>query len=417
MALKNRFLSKLFYNKKFVIAFSLISAFLLWLIVTLVENPERQITFSNINITMSMNDQASESGLEVISTSNTTANVTVSGPSYVLSTLTANDISVIAQLNEINESGEFPINLNATCAKSGEIEIVAVSPSKISAVFDYRDTKQFALEVLADGVTCSDNTLTRGNPVVSNAEDATLSITGPRNELLKIARVVAKTDVVEAIAVSKSYDAGIVLYDAESNVIDPALFTFSTDRVNITVPILLERTLPLKASFINVPKAYSEKPINHTISVDKLTVLGPQSVVSEMEYISLSAIDFDTISTQKNTFEVAIELPNGVKCADNVTTVSVSIDTANYMQKTVNIDNFKFDNVPAGLKATAGTVKNVVICGPRNVVSKIKEGNLFATADLSGKTAGKYTVLVRIVANDDSAVWQVGSYEVSVTIQ
>ena len=136
-----------------------------------------------------------------------------------------------------------------------------------------------------------------------------------------------------------------------------------------------------------------------------------------MEYISLSAIDFDTISTQKNTFEVAIELPNGVKCADNVTTVSVSIDTANYMQKTVNIDNFKFDNVPAGLKATAGTVKNVVICGPRNVVSKIKEGNLFATADLSGKTAGKYTVLVRIVANDDSAVWQVGSYEVSVTIQ
>ena len=86
MALKNRFLSKLFYNKKFVIAFSLISAFLLWLIVTLVENPERQITFSNINITMSMNDQASESGLEVISTSNTTANVTVSGPSYVLST-------------------------------------------------------------------------------------------------------------------------------------------------------------------------------------------------------------------------------------------------------------------------------------------------------------------------------------------
>ena len=42
---------------------------------------------------------------------------------------------------------------------------------------------------------------------------------------------------------------------------------------------------------------------------------------------------------------------------------------------------------------------------------------MFVTADLSGKTAGKYTVLVRIVANDDSAVWQVGSYEVSVTIQ
>ena len=417
MTFKKDFFKNLFYNKKFVIAFSVIVAFLFWLIVTLVENPEREITFSNINISMSMNDQASESGLEIISSSNTTANVTVSGPSYVLATLSVNDIAVIAQLDDITEAGEQQISLTANCTKVGDIKIVGVSPAKVTAVFDYRDTKDFVVEVIADGVTSSDKRLTRGTPVVSNAVDSSVEITGPRKELEKIAKVVAITDASEAISVTKSYDARIVLYDADGNKIDTKNFVLSSDTIKITVPILLEKTLPVKAAFKNTPDAYLKTPISHTVSINEITVLGPESTVSEMEFIALSAIDFDTISAGNKTFTVTLDLPNGVKCVDNVENVSVEITATSITDRTLNVNEIKFINLGEGLKASAGTIKNVKISGPRNMVRNIKSSELFATADLAGKAAGKHTVVVRIGAENGKNIWQVGTYEVLVTIE
>ena len=62
-------------------------------------------------------------------------------------------------------------------------------------------------------------------------------------------------------------------------------------------------------------------------------------------------------------------------------------------------------------------IRNVKICGPKDDIENITAGELYAVADLSGKSAGTYTVDVIIKSDDYDKVWQVGSYSVAVNIK
>ena len=79
--LMNNFsLRKLLYNRKFTIPFSIFIAFVFWLIITTNQNPIRQQTFSDVPITINLeNTVAGENGMDIVSDiSNQKFSVTVS---------------------------------------------------------------------------------------------------------------------------------------------------------------------------------------------------------------------------------------------------------------------------------------------------------------------------------------------------
>lgn len=416
MAVKKDFLRKLFLNNRFVLAFSIVVAFLFWLVITITENPIRDTTFSNITISVTAEGTAAgELGLDLISMSSSTATVKVSGPSYILAGLTASDISVSAPLDDVTEAGSYDITLSAASAKGG-VSVVGVTPSKVSAVFDYTDTKQFTVEVEAVGAVAVSG-LVADTPTVSNNSDSVLAITGPRSELQKIARVLVTAEVNETLSSTQSFDAGIKLFDADGNELDKSVYTIPVDSVKITVPILKQKTVPLEVAFSNTPAAYSAEKISYTASVSSVNILGPASSVDGIESIALTPIDFDSISADNNSFDVSPVLPNGVKLSENIDVVTVKINTSACSEKVLTVSEFRFKGVGDGLSATAGALKNVKICGPRAAVRSITASDLYAVADISGKTAGEYTVAVRVYSKTYDTVWQVGTYNVVVTIK
>ncbi len=416
MATNKDFLHRLFYNKKFVLAFSLVIAFLFWLVITVAENPDRDTTFSNIIISVTTEGTAAgDLGLDVISMSSDTASVKVSGPSYLLASLTANDISVSASIEDVTEAGMYNIDLSAA-ARVGGVNVVGVTPSKITAFFDYTDTKQYSVEVEAAGAVAVSG-LVSDTPTVSNSSDATLAITGPRSELEKIAKVVAFADVNETLSSTQSFDASIRLYDVDGNELDKSIYSIPVEKIKITVPILKQKQVDVKVTFANKPDIYSTEDIRYSINISKVTILGPETAVEKIDSISLAPIDFDNISINSNKFDVAPVLPNGIKIADSIETFTVTVNTSGMSENVFEVTNFEFKNVGSGLKPTAISVKNVKICGPRSIVRNIKATDLVAVADLSGKTAGEYTVPVRIYAKTSNAIWQIGSYNVVVTIK
>ncbi len=419
--LMNNFsLRKLLYNRKFTIPFSIFIAFVFWLIITTNQNPIRQQTFSDVPITINLeNTVAGENGMDIVSDiSNQKFSVTVSGPNYVVSALKTEDFTLYASAAEITEPGEYELDIfgNKNTSK-GSYDFISITPNRVKVTLDYIDTKQISVEPSLVGVGAVEGLIAE-TPIVTATEGDMISIKGPRTILDKISRVVAYADVNDTLSASQTYDAQIKILDSDGKEISKEKLTVSDSAVKVTVPISKKAVVKVSASFINVPSGYKKSDIKHSIDHNEVTIIGAPGVIDSITSISLSDIDFTSVSPQSNKFDVSAILPEGVKILDNIEFFVVEVDTSDYQTKTFKtITGVKSTGLQSGLtvKKTA-SILNVKICAPKNVIDKIKSKDIYAVIDLSGKSAGEHTVAAKITSDVYSGVWQVGSYNTTVTI-
>ncbi len=420
--LKNFSFKKLFYNKRFALAFSLVFAFIFWLVIAIEQNPERERTFNNIPITVNSQGSAMESlGINIIDDiSDKKVSVTVHGPNYIVGALKSDDIIVTASVSNVTGPGTYDLKLSAHQNGSEDgYKFVSVSPSNLKVTCDYVDTKEFTVTAKADGVSVVvDSNLVREDPIISDAENSVITVKGPRSIMQKIDSVVAVAQDKETLEATKMFDAKIELFDADGNKIDKANLSLSLENVSIMVPISKKAELSIVPTFKNSTNQDIQNVLRYNLSVNKVTVIGPPATIESMTEVSLEAIDLRELTKTNSSFMRKIVLPDGVKLQDNIDSVTVDVITYSLEEKTFNISNIKFENLSEDLQITNySTVKNVKICGPSADVRKIYSSDLVAVTDLSEKSAGEYIVEVRITSDKYPNVWQVGSYTVSVTIK
>ena len=133
-------LRRLLYNKRFTIPFSVITAFIFWLVIMINQNPDIDRTFTDIplNITLD-NTYAAENHMEIIGdVSEKKFTVTINGPSYVVSALKSSDFYVYASAAAINSPGEYQLEVSgARNTAITDYNIVTITPSTVSLYFDY----------------------------------------------------------------------------------------------------------------------------------------------------------------------------------------------------------------------------------------------------------------------------------------
>lgn len=414
-------LRKLLYNKRFTIPFSLITAFALWLIIMINQNPERERTFTDIPVNINLeNTFAAENKMEIIGDiSEQRFTVTINGPSYVVSALKPTDFYVYASAAAINAPGEYQLEVSGSKNTAvSDYEIVSISPSTVNVSFDYVDTKEFTVKARAEGASAVEG-LVAETAVVSGTESDTITIKGPRTVMNKITTVVAYAAVNNALSESTSYDAEIQLYDENDERIDISNLTLSETAVKVTVPISKKKTVSVVADFSNLPSGFSKRSIAYSVNHSEVTVIGTPEAIDKITQVTLSPIDITSVSTSANSFDVSAKLPEGVRLLDSIEHFTVSIDTSGYAEKIFTVSVIKPVGLSSGLKAkvTDDVIRNVKICGPRSVISKLKDGALYAVADLSDKAEGEHTVLVTIKSDSYNNIWQVGSYSTTVKIQ
>lgn len=415
----NQLIRKLLFNKKFTIPFSIILAIVFWLIITVNQNPIREKTISGIKVSVSANDTALEElGLDVVDGGDCTVDVVVSGPNYIVNSLSSDDILVSPVLTDVTKAGTCDIPLVAAANSSAKgYTIVSVNPSKISVKFDYVDTKTFDVSASAEGIVATDG-LVAETAVVTDSENKTITIKGARTDIDKIASVVAvaKFEKKKKLGKTGTFDADIKLFDEDGNELDVSKYTLSFDNIKITVPISRKKTVKVVPAFKNMPEYFKDNPLPYTLDVKSVTIIGPADTVDELESVSLSEIDFNTVSTQQNTFGVNIVLPDGVKIVDNVETVTVKFSLSGYKEKVFKVSEFSFINKESGTTASGRSIANVRICAPSSVIRTINESNLYAEVDLTGKKAGEYSVPVVIRSKASGNLWQVGEYTATVVV-
>lgn len=414
-------LRRLLYNKRFTVPFSLVMAFALWLIIVINQNPERKRIFTDIPVTINLeNTFVAENNMEIIGDiTDQRFTVTVNGPSYVVSALKSSDFYVFASAAAINAPGEYQLEVSGSKNTAvSDYEIVSITPSTVNVNFDYVDTKEFTLKAKADGVSAVEG-LVAENAVVSGTESDTITIKGPRTVMNRISSVVAYAAVNKTLSESTTYDSEIQLFDENDERIDMSDLTLSETAVKVTVPISKKKTVRVVADFSNLPPGFSKSSISYSVDHSEVTVIGIPDAISKISEVTLLPIDITAVSTASRSFDVSVKLPEGVRLLDSIDDFTVTVDTSGYAEKTFTVAVIKPTGLNSGLKATVtdDVIRNVKICGPKSVISRLKDNMLYAQADLSDKAAGEHTVLVTVKSDSYNNIWQVGSYSTTVKIQ
>ncbi len=428
-------LSTLLYNKKFTVILSVVLAFSLWLGISMTENPIRQQTFTDIGASITLEGTAAaDLGLGIVSdVGSQKFSVTVSGPNYIVSSLKAEDFSLSVSTVDINSAGTYNLDIIPTTNinKSG-FTISSITPSSIDVTVDFIDTKEFTLIPKLIGVSASEG-LVAETPVISDSQQSTVTVKGPRSTVDKIASVGTLAEVNQTLATSQTFNSDVVLYDnndkilyrytadgtvydVNGNIVTNSYLTLSFTNVKVTQPISKKKTVNCKAVFTNLPEGMSSDDVKYTLSQNKVTVIGTPEIVDKLDSISLATIDFREVSTTSNSFEVSASLPDGVKILEKIDVFFVNIDTSGYAETTLEIKNIRCLGLDSSLKAKTDKSVLVKICGPAKTIKDIKAGDLFVVIDLTDKAAGDYTVEAVVKSDIYDTVWQIGAYSTSVTL-
>lgn len=415
----NLSLRKILSIKKITIPLSIVLAFAIWLSITINKKPNMERTISGVPVSINLeNTFANENKMSIIGDiSEQKFTVVLQGPSYAISSLSSKDLSLYASAAEVDAPGEYNLKVALSNSSNAEYSVVSITPAVISVTFDYIETKEFSVIALAEGAVAKEGLIAETG-VVGGTEKDTISISGPRTVVNRIEKVVASAKVNKTLSASETFDAEIVLYDENNNLIDNKNLTLSETKVKVTVPISKKKTVPVKVDFTNLPSGFNKDGITATVDHPTVTVIGTPETVDKTTQVLLSAIDISSVSTSSQSFDVSPKLPEGVRLLDTIEYFTVTVDTSKYVEKIITVNEFRYKDLSQDVTANGvSQIKNVKICVPKAIANKFDASKVYAELSLADKKTGAHTVNATICFDGYDNIWAIGTYTTTVTLK
>ncbi len=428
-------INRLFGNKKFLMAFSLICAVIFWLVIDITENPTREITVSDLKVSVANQTDDSGGVLMALGETEREVSVTVSGPGYIVTNVSKSDINVsVVSYSDVNRPGTYVLNLTASVSVSG-CQIEKISPSYIQIDYDYDTSTDIPVEIDTSGfqqIMTSDREIYK-SVLKSNADGSdipTLNISGPSEIIGSVAKVVAVPKLPSTLLPeSQNFEADLMFYDSLGNLIDASQLQYNHDTY-VRVVVYKIADVGLKPTFEKLPTCYSSSTTglpeftlyrysDKTRSNEKMSsvkVRGPVETVDGLlnTGLSLSAIDFKEVTSGNTSFNVSFILPEGVEVVDGTEEVTVKLQFGRLTTANIEIEPSKieFIGLPSGMTAGSGITNKSIkikVCYDRDKTSRVYAKDFKLTVDLTGITTAS-TVTKPIVASavsEDIFAWAI----------
>ena len=418
---KNTSLSSLFNNNKFLLVFSFVMAFVIWVGVSADSGETANYPISDIPVTMELSEDAANDNLNVVSINGLpvdefTATVRVKGNSVTVGSLTKSDIQVYgANLGNIVTSGTYTVTLmTKQVGMKNNYDIVSLNPSEVTIVVDRNITKEFPIESMFEVTAPSD--YYKGNPDLSIK---TVSVSGPEQSMQKVAKaVVAYKSDKELTSTTVIGGLPIDLLDENGDIIEDDALTTDPVEVDATIPVLMKKKVPVTLLCENKPEG---------LNMDELVVIEPSEieiaasadVIDTVSGINIGTLNFNELSYGKAFVDYEITMPEGVRNLNNIEKATVKFDFSKFSTKSFTINSFKFENVPDGLAAEYSSYSNAVVrvIGPKNQISDLTPADISAVIDLTGASIGNTDVNIKVSVEDHDSCWVFGTYQINVTVQ
>lgn len=407
---------RILYNDNILRIISIVAAVLFWFIVVISISPDYKRTIYNVPVTIDENASALTSlGLHVVDKNPKSISVQVSGPRNLIGALTANDFVVTPNLSNVTKTGSYEIGVSAALkVPDNRVKIAVVDPVKISVKFDTTFTKTLPVEISVDGGNVPDGYLMQ--TAVSNPAEITVS--GPTSELSEVSRATVAVNVKDGAKKTVVSKCDVVLLNANGEEVKNEHILKSADQVDVTVPILKTKSVPLKVSFENVPADVDSTMVKYTISPAQILVAGDEDTVNKMNEIIIGSVNFKDLDL-KSTKTIEIPSVDGIKNVDSITNAQVNISLSGIDSKTVDVTDFDITNTDNNFRYTAQTKKitGVKLFGPSSEIGSVS--NLTAVVDMKSvqNGTGQYEVPATFKVPGKSGFWVSGTYNVVVNIR
>lgn len=406
-------LGKLFYNDKFVMCFSILLAFVLWLYVS--STTQESSVFTVTDIPVSLPELTHE--LKYFNVDDVRAEVRISGNALVVATVTSDDIYITAaDTSFITSPGSYTLDLvpKKSGLKNDYSFESTPTPSSMNVYVDRQaEQREFTI---TDKIKVSsvDENFYVSSTVLSQQ---TVKVSGAESVVNSIAQVCAEYEFKSPLSQTTVVNAPLVFYDEAGQKIDTSFITSDVTRVDATIPIMKVITLNIKPSVLNMP---STLDLGDRISVEPSAVkLAVPNNISSITEVPTENIDFSKVNITNNQFEVNLSVPSGCRNIDGTETAVVTFHTDDMTQKTLTLTDFSIINEGAEQTTEVSTKSlNVTLIGTKEQLSSITASNVTAVIDMSLKSSnfiGLAEMPVTVNLNSKfNQCWVYGNYTVNV---
>lgn len=422
MKLKKLSLRQLFSNTKFLVVFSILVAFIFWIVVALEYAPVIENEIKDIPVKIDMNNSVPDKlGLQIFGQSDYTINVTVRGNRYIVGgdLLTADDFEATAQTAYVDSAGKHSLVVKVTAKDANaDYEIISKSTDYIEVYFDKYAEKEVEVtpRIISelDDYTADDYMFDKADIIY---ETKTVKVSGAQTEVNSITAAYANIPIEKKLTQSETIDASVVLSNGSD--LDSKYVKINGESrltVPVTLPVYKMQTSAVSVSFKNTPSDYINSPLLYSISPSRVRVAVLQNGSDTTNSLEIGTIDFANITPSNSSFTFLASNVKTAKFLDGTTSFSVEVNTDGLSTKKLE-PNINSIMITGGSGVSAGNVDlssigSVTVVGTQTALTSVNANMLEVNINLTNikLEEGENTVPVTVTLKNSKNCWVSGSY-------
>ncbi len=422
MKLKKLSLRQLFSNTKFLVVFSILVAFIFWIVVALEYAPVIENEIKDIPVKIDMNNSVPDKlGLQIFGQSDYTINVTVRGNRYIVGgdLLTADDFEATAQTAYVDSAGKHSLVVKVTAKDANaDYEIISKSTDYIEVYFDKYAEKEVEVtpRIISelDDYTADDYMFDKADIIY---ETKTVKVSGAQTEVNSITAAYADIPIEKKLTQSETIDASVVLSNGSD--IDSKYVKINGESrltVPVTLPVYKMQTSAVSVSFKNTPSDYINSPLLYSISPSRVRVAVLQNGSDTTNSLEIGTIDFANITPSNGSFTFLASNVKTAKFLDGTTSFNVEVNTDGLSTKKLE-PNINSIMITGGSGVSAGNVDlssigSVTVVGTQTALASVNANMLEVNINLTNikLEEGENTVPVTVTLKNSKNCWVSGSY-------
>lgn len=422
MKLKKLSLRQLFSNTKFLVVFSILVAFIFWIVVALEYAPVIENEIKDIPVKIDMNNSVPDKlGLQIFGQSDYTINITVRGNRYIVGgdLLTADDFEATAQTAYVDSAGKHSLVVKVTAKDANaDYEIISKSTDYIEVYFDKYAEKEVEVtpRIISelDDYTADDYMFDKADIIY---ETKTVKVSGAQTEVNSITAAYADIPIEKKLTQSETIDASVVLSNG-SNLDSKYVKINGESRltVPVTLPVYKMQTSAVSVSFKNTPSDYINSPLLYSISPSRVRVAVLQNGSDTTNSLEIGTIDFANITPSNGSFTFLASNVKTAKFLDGTTSFNVEVNTDRLSTKKLE-PNINSIMITGGSGVSAGNVDlssigSVTVVGTQTALTSVNANMLEVNINLTNikLEEGENTVPVTVTLKNSKNCWVSGSY-------
>jgi len=393
-------------NKRVNMILSLLIAIALWAFVIGEVNPEASRVYRDIPIHLIHESVLDESGLAVLSSSDASLTVTVTGTRSEVNQIREKDIVATVDLDQA-AIGENQLRVDVKVPSKVEVE--AQSINKVTVIVEQKIAKDVPVKVRYNG-----NFNGEEEPITISQSMETVTVTGAETNIGRVDHVDAVAEEGIVTEEESTFDCRLIPVDVNtSRVYNVEL---SQSAIEVTAELAKTKTVPLYVPILEDENLQLQRII--TIP-ETITVKGRNTDLETIESVTAQALDVNAV-TENTELTIIPVLPEGVEVSTETEPLVARIQVTMSISRTLSVSkaDITLENLSDQYTAEILTTGiQITVVGNQDVISSLTKDNFVLKADLDGLKKGSHNVALSISCDVEGVEIQYNPQTIKVKLQ